>query len=243
MTIKDMPDNYPWLPNDARYPMGDMGEAAVRLGSPNIYDRRGSVLWMDDFSHGLSSVTTGGDDATSIQKITTTNVYHGGYDLLLGAGSGGAKYAYFWKFFTHTKLEKLGIEIGVAYIDGFSCILISLARLITATAYTSRIKLNYADDLIEYMDDEGDYQPIAVLDPMIGAERHFNVMKLVVDFSEAEYVRLQYNNHIYDLSGIAIEADSNGFDQQQYFDFNVYGTGAGVQKVQVSHAILTAGEN
>ncbi|GAG01299.1 unnamed protein product, partial [marine sediment metagenome] len=61
----DMPDDYKWLPGSTRFPLSDIGELAVRLGSLCSYDRRGEVIFIDDFGHGvngyvLSHVGTGG---------------------------------------------------------------------------------------------------------------------------------------------------------------------------------------
>ena len=243
MTIKDMPDNYPWMPNDARYPMGDVGEMAVRLGSPVIFDRRGSVIWMEDFRSGVGSLTVGSSGTGGFAKITADNAFRGGYDLLLSAGSTVVKNAYFWKYFTHTNIEKIGVEYGVAFIDAFSYIDFSIVRYTGSIAYTARIKLDYADDKIQYYDSAGAWQDIDVLDPFLSGDKAFNLVKLVVDFDAVEYVRLMYNNHIYSLAGIAFQSAASASDQQTFIDFTVFGTGAAAQEVQVSHVIITAGEN
>ena len=240
--IKDMPDNYPWLPNDARYPMPDVGEAAVRLGSPVIYDRRGSVIWMDDFSNGLASITAGAS-GNGTAKLTVDDTYIGPYDIILTAGTTSAKNAWIWKYFTHASLEKLGLEIGVAYLDAHSSIVFNLCYFVADTALTARIMLDYANDKIKCFLGNSTYKDIATLDPFISSDKAFNLMKLVVDFEAREYIRFMYNNHVYDLSGIPIEIATNSYDEQMFFDFSVFGTGAAAQAVQVSHVIITAGEN
>lgn len=243
MTLKDMPDNYPWLPNDARYPMGDMGEMAVRLGSPDVYDRRGSVVWIQDFSSGIGALTVGSSGAGGFAKLTVDKCYRGGYDLLLSAGSTVVKNAYLYKYFSHISVEKIGIEYGIAYIDAFSNIVFSIVLYDGTNAYTARIKIDDANDKLQYFDSAGNYQDIDAIVLFTSNEKAFNMVKLVVDFTTAEYVRLMYNNTIYDLSGIAFETAASAADPQIYMDFTLFGTGAAAQEIQISHIIITAGEN
>lgn len=243
MSIKDMPDNYPWLPNDARYPMGDVGEMAVRLGSPVIYDRRGSVIWMDDFRSGIGAITVGSEGTGGFAKLTTDKCYHGGYDLLLSAGSTSVKTAYLYKYFSHISVERIGIEYGVAYIDAFDRIIVGIIRFDGVNAYTARLKIDYANTKLQYYDSAGLYQDIGSIQPFLSGEKAFNIFKLVVDFTAVEYIRLMYNNTIYKLPGIAFKTAANGSDPQIYTDFTLFGTGAAAQEVQISHIIVTAGEN
>ncbi|GAI90305.1 unnamed protein product, partial [marine sediment metagenome] len=45
-------------PKDTVYGLDDLGEHAVRLGTPHLWDRRGDVIWMSDFREGLGDVGT-----------------------------------------------------------------------------------------------------------------------------------------------------------------------------------------
>ena len=73
-------------------------ELAARLGSPDTFDRRGDVLWMDDFESGLkwrtSLLGTG-----SLIDLTATMAASGGKCCRLVTGSANNDYAYLLRHF------------------------------------------------------------------------------------------------------------------------------------------------
>jgi len=243
MSVKDLPDNYPWLPNDARYPMGDMGEAAVRMWSPVVFDRRGSVAWMDDFSRGLSGWVSGSSGLGSGVKIVTDYAFRGGYDALLTCGTTAAKTAYLAKYFVHSDQEKIGLEVGLAFLTVFDYAILSLSRTSNLIETIGRIKLDYTNAVVQYEDSAENYQTICSFNPLISDLGAFSIFKFVVDFSTGAYTRLMHNDVVYDLSDYDMFSDDVVNLDQFVMDLTVWGSALGNRKVQVSHAIITAGEN
>ena len=68
--------------------MADMGELAARLGSINVYDRRGWTFWQDDFEAPVlrwdASFGRGGNRPI----LSSAFAYMGGQSALLSCGAG-----------------------------------------------------------------------------------------------------------------------------------------------------------
>jgi len=68
------------------YPLSDLAEMAVRLGSPFAFDRRGSVFWYDDFEWGIGNYTFAGEGTDGALSLITTPVYHGPFAAKMTSG-------------------------------------------------------------------------------------------------------------------------------------------------------------
>lgn len=109
------------------HPVTDLGELAVRLGSPVAYDRLGDVIYFEDFEDGLNGwvVTTSGDFATG--DVSYGRGIHGAWACHLVAGSTMGQFAQIARSFAYPVLSNLGLEFawtvdanlldGIAYLD------------------------------------------------------------------------------------------------------------------------------
>ena len=69
------------------YQVTDLGELAVRLGSPISHDRRGDVIWWDDFECTLNKWQTVANGAGSSVALSDARARNGRYSALLISGS------------------------------------------------------------------------------------------------------------------------------------------------------------
>jgi len=204
MTIPDMPDNYPFLPQSTRFPLADMGELAARLGSMVTYDRRGEVIWMDDMGTGSGKWIDTPYGAGASIKWVPGNVRMGHYAVEMIGGSDGVQLAQLKTYFPLFHLGRAGLELGVAFFTEFDKFELKLTRSDGTTRYRGSIRLDRTNSQIAYLDEDTNYQSIASLANPVNLYGVFHACKLVVDFNTNEYVRFLYNETEHDLSGIPL---------------------------------------
>jgi len=90
---RDFPDWGGQYNNQQFYPLFDMGELAVRLGSIVALDRRGSVFWQYGFEYGIQGLypTTAG--ATSEVGLTADYIVNAPFACKLTAGPAAGSFA------------------------------------------------------------------------------------------------------------------------------------------------------
>ena len=79
--------------SSARYtifPVTDLGELAVRLGSPVAYDRQGNVIYTESFENGLAGWDTDTSGAGASVDVSFGRGVHGAWAGRLVAGSDAA---------------------------------------------------------------------------------------------------------------------------------------------------------
>ncbi len=81
-------------PKQTTYGLDDLGEHAVRLGSPHLSDRRGDVLWLTDFDEGIGPMEAIFNGAAGGVALMTEHSRQGPYCVRLISGSDGAADAY-----------------------------------------------------------------------------------------------------------------------------------------------------
>ena len=200
----DMPDDYPWLPSSARYPLADLGELAARLGSPVTYDRRGEVVWMDDMSHGLGVYRASVYGAGAVVRVTTDIGLSSGYALELVGGSDAERTAQLVRSFSRAKLGKTGLEIGFCMISLNEKFWTNLSRFDGSNQHVGGLRVYAETGQLTILKDDGTEQTIATLGHLDNPASIYHVFKLVCDFDSDCYVRLLFNDRVYDLSAYGL---------------------------------------
>ena len=188
------------------YAGSDVYELAARLGSPDVFDRRGDIVWMDDFEHGLNkwySVTTGvgGNIGT-----TTTVASRGDCSLQMKAGDAIGSYARIARAFPLPKLGRIGAEYSFAINSSIITVAIWTYIAVGTLQYLPYVYLlqSAGSFSLYYRNDagvstplfEGQTIPIASL---YGTRSIFHVLKIVVDVSTGYWTRIIFDNVEYDV--------------------------------------------
>jgi len=178
----------------------DVAELAARLGSPCLYDRRGTVIFYDDFSTGLIKWTEiiGGN----LQIIPTAKMaLLGGYSLLFfddGSFTFIPSIQVSLPFVTQTPI---GAEGGFCFTSVYSQCHINFALTYNGYLYEYWFIYDRNAKTVKIKIEDGSFPTIASnIEVPIGNNRWFT-MKLVVNPLTGKYERGRFNNQIIDLSG------------------------------------------
>ncbi len=242
MTIPDLPDNYPWMPGSERYPMGDLGEHAVRLGSPVRFDRRGEVLWYDQFEYGLAPYRTVASGTGASVKISIDNTFMSAGAALLTAGSDGLKAAELQKSIQPTVLGQWGFELAIAFLSDWDYLDIIFSIRDGTTLSLPQIRLSLTDAELQYRDSSLAYQKIATIGSMTTTPPVYRLLKFVFDVLTGEYVYLRFGPDDHDLSGKAFKQSASVTAAQFYCLIRLGGRAGQNDTAQVGHVIFTANE-
>ena len=206
--MPDRPDWSKYLPGSTRHSLEDMSELAARLGSPDVYDRRGEVVWMDTFGYGLAPwiVSTLGDDAAA--DIVVANTDLGGYALKLVGGSTTTWTSFIERQFSLTTLGKAGLEVSIWIPGAFDEIYIYLLRNEGTQTHKGVIKLTWTGGLISYLNSGNTYTQLASGVLYAHTDVRYNNIKLVVDMVKDEYVRFLFDEVAYPVAGESIRVQT-----------------------------------
>jgi len=180
----------------------DLGELAARLGSPVTFDRRGNVMWFDDFESGIGQWFRSGDAGYSVDW-NSQYMQRGGFSCKLMTPTATGETVWLQKITTLPVISKFGLEItfsreqfwryldfGLVYYDGHH-------------TYTTKIRLDVVNDKLQYWDEDGNWQDVP------GGQYHFIVneyffhtLKYVINPTMTKYQRLIVSNQELDLSAI-----------------------------------------
>jgi len=187
------------------YTSTDIAELAARLGSIVTFDRRGNVLFLDDFKDGIAKWTKEGSGAGEGIEWTAEYIGSGGFAAKLYTGATTGNYAQMSTSLPYPVLSKLGFEASFSidmYLDHVSL----LIHLATGTQLaTAIVEWEQASRQCLYFGSDGDYHALTPAISLLRVKEHFNTAKLVIDPLTWEYVRLILNNTAYDLSNKAFK--------------------------------------
>lgn len=199
--MPDRPDWSKYLIGSERHSLQDMGELAVRLGSPVTYDRRGEVIWYDIFAHGLTPwnpVIVGGGCSVSLDVDYAP---FSGYCVKLYTAGVENDRAVMYRYFAAPEVNKWGIEVAVALFDAYKEFRFQLQRYDGTYRYTARIRLNETASEIQLVTTNAATVKIDDLVDLTYENGVYHLMKLVADMSTNEYERFIFNQTEYNISG------------------------------------------
>jgi len=222
--------------------MADSAELAVRLGSPNAFNREGNVLIMDTFEPGAASwgSTLGGTNAAII--VSAARARTGGYSLKLDSGTGILHYALAAYSFPYPAPGKFGVELSFSFdsnvtlldpelwvYDGDDLHIYGLRYNIAAKAIQKRTGTSTWETIVEDVN----------LYPSTGL---WNVLKFVVDLATGYYCRLIINEIEHDVSGEQGYSTSMDTFARMGFRLTVRGSDATAGIAYLDDLIITRGE-
>lgn len=175
------------------FTINDSGELAARLGALSRFDRRGNVVWQDDFNSGLDKWQNVGvtwDGNCSDQ---------GGFSAKFTMATPGFS-AYMWKEIYPFMPDTLaGCEIAASFDSHVTVVSMSIRHVEAGVETLFTWDYKPATNSFVILNDLGASPQVATL-ALSQSIYTFNYFKLVVDLTNLAYERLVCAGHEYDLS-------------------------------------------
>lgn len=224
------------------YQLTDMAELAVRLGSIVTHDRRGDVIWLDNFEDGLGKWDSSSSGAGAGVGLSSARARSGWLSALLTAGSDGSRYAEIYRGFNLPVLSRLGVEISFNVPVAFESLVLQLHVLDGSTRYRFEVTYDDANNRLDRLNDAGGLTTVASSVILAGWGKMFHTLKLVGDLTTGKYQRLILNDATYDLSDGAAFSSADAGAARLEMTLRVTGRSAQNDTVHIDDVIVTQNE-
>lgn len=240
--MPDVPDYSKYLPGSTRFALTDLGDLAVRLGSPVYYDRRGEVVYYDTFKYGLSGWTQiKSGNGSNIAIIPSSRMYSG-FCARLTSGTTLDKSASLIHTESCIGSKRYGIELCLGDRTGGGTLEVNLIGNMIGGGF--RIGFRYDFDTYKQSIRINDTSYVEVLPSVTIGSSYDNVshIKIVADFNTGKYIRLMIKNVTIDISDYIMQSvEDEGLDEVS-IQIIRNGNNLGVRTTDINHVILTANE-
>jgi len=184
--------------------LADMGDLAVRLGSIVEYDRRGDIVYLDDFEDTIfkwNGVATG----IGYVRLDSTHVKSGSQAVILYTDAAIGNIATLSKRFTRLGTERLGIEIRFSEMNPGCDFYFLISYWDGTLGYRARLWYDQSTQnlYVESIPAVG-WVLVANVGRLRIGENLWYPVKLVVDFINHQYIRVLYSDVEYTLPPIAL---------------------------------------
>ncbi len=229
-------------PKETLFGLDDLGEHAVRLGSPHLWDRRGDVVILDDFEHGLGQCVITPRGAGSSYALEGGHALKGAFCAKLVAGSDGLQDCIINYRHGLAVTSRLGLEFAFTLHDDVEHIVWNFSWYTGAEQLECVVYYDLQNTQLLYLDSLGAPQVFAT-DVDLNIDAYcWHVGKLVTDFSFRQYVRFILNNNEWPLYH-AIQAIPD-LVTLPHLRFIIYNTAFGVTNpiVYIDAVVITQNE-
>ena len=205
---RGQPDFGALAPTETIVGISDLGELAARLGSPVTFDRRGNVIWFDDFESGINKWQKYYSAAGYAIEWSAEISRGGAFSCKISTATGDNKAAGIYHTLPFPRLSNVGLELSIYFKQYWRLMYIYHDFNDGAYSYYPRIKYNWNERKFYYRDEDGNFQEAGLEVNLLATEPGFHTIKLVIDMANRQYKRLIVNNQEVDLTGKEFEQDA-----------------------------------
>ncbi len=169
-------------------------ELAVRMGSAVAYDRRGQVVFLEDFENGYSLWTWAKSGLLAACALDPTSSLSGGYSVKLTGGSTNVRFSLIGMTRGVAPVGRVGLEFSIAFGSGVDYVSGSLSVHDGADAYRAQVRYEWTGMDVDVYDSGGGWEWVAeAANPgLVGNE--YNTFKMVIDQATRKYERVLFND-------------------------------------------------
>lgn len=224
------------------YQLTDLAEAVVRLGSLDTFDRRGDVLWADDFERSLNKWSPNAQGTGASVALSTARARNGRYSALLTAGSDGGLAAFITHVSPFPALSAFGMEFSFNLGSTIDLLDISVQLFDGTDRLNARIQWFDGSNDLWYQAVGGAFVSFATGVDLARTSTLFHTAKLVFNGVSRRYIRFILDNRTYDLSANALWALADATLPEASVVLSVVGRAGFNDTLYVDDVILTQNE-
>ncbi len=210
-------------PKETTYGLDDLGEHAVRLGSPHLWDRRGDAIWLTDFRDGLDGIQWYLDAGAPVNTLFAGNSRQGGFCVYLqGGGEEGDGYVGIEKILPFPVTSRVGLEFSHCKLGTAAYVVCEIEVVNPTSAYIGRLRHDVTNWTLDYEDDAGNWVATGIGENTARSNKIQHTTKLVIDFGAVdvagnpvpEYVRVVCDSELYTFPpGVLLGVGAAGSEQ------------------------------
>jgi len=229
-------------PKETTFGLDDLGELAVRLGSPVQWDRRGDVVWWTIFDEGTSPVTITDAGAAGPTRLFTGESRQGAYSLKLTIQSLTADETEIEKFLPASKYSGLGLEFHFTTHGAEGIWEADLFVRRWDEWWRGRVRWDSVAGTLSYSDGTAIYPVFETGVKAFETDLRWHVMKLVIDVNARRYSRLILDSDEYDMGAYPLPGALLGGEPYWIPDIHYFGNGDDDVVDYVDSIIVTQNE-
>lgn len=229
-------------PKRTVFGLDDVGEAAVRLGSPHLWDRRGDSIIIDNFGEGLGMARPETLGAGAEVNLIGGRAFHGAFCANLIAGSDGLRQASLRYYHGLPLAGPVGLEFSFTLHADVEYLTWEIHWHLGASILQAEVQLDYVNSRLEWEGPGGVFTAFATAVTLDAAAQSWNTGKLVGDFERREYVRFLLNGVVYDLTGNAVNEVGGGSNPHLVNTVELQGAALTNPSIHIDRVIVTQNE-
>ena len=220
----------------------DSGELAARLKSIDTFDRRGNIVFIDDFEGSAIHWNILLGNAAPTCALNTTTARSGSQCVKITTGADALGFVTMRRDFPGLFSNRIGVEISIYNTAAKGKIYFTLFGFTGYNYYTSSIKLNVEEAKLYYEDETSAYVELASNIFIPTTYHTFIPLKFVIDAVTGNYIRCIYNNIEYDMIGLTPASGADTTSAQTHVVMYFENVDAVARVYYIDDFILTQNE-
>lgn len=196
------PDYFGTSPQGLVHRVADLAELAVRLGSPNSFDRRGNVLYLDSFNNGLAGWTIVDPGGTGWLSPVADPTKMGGVAIGCMSSASPDSGGTISRYLSIPIVGNVGLEVSFMLPQGARDMNITVNHWTGARQYGYETRWRQSTGVLSVFNAAGSYQTVATPGDLWTDGTTWYTLKMVVNATTGKYLRLILNSVTYDPSAI-----------------------------------------
>lgn len=170
--------------------LDDMAELAVRLGSANVYDRGGYIIYQTNFSQGVKGWVVASENDKGSAIASTDLGYYGPFCYKLSTSSDSPYDINVTRYLAGLQKGKMGMEVTFAFDPTLAKILFLFSHYDGVDRNIAGVRYDHENEALEYYTTNGAYGSVDddfVLQHISNAP---HTLKFVIDEETGTYDRI-----------------------------------------------------
>ena len=206
------------------------------------YDRKGDVIWWDDFEDGINKWGYAPPNYPYIPPLSLHTAREGGQSLMLRADPDTGVYNMIWKYIPTLQPAPYGFEFSYAVSSYAHQVKQELFYFDGTTLWLAKIYYDQPTNTFYYLNSSNEYVALTPSLELYADWRAFHTQKLVINPGSGKYVKLIVNGYTFDMSTISLYNYASSEAAHLYISIWNTATGAAKADIYIDHVVVTSSE-